>query len=66
VLEAWYDNLPATLNIGLFTCSGVTTTANTATFDNVAFTGGTADGAKVIQWDYLKGDNQEWLLSPVQ
>jgi hypothetical protein len=41
VLQSWYDSLPATLNVGLFTCSGVTTTANTATFDNVSFTGGT-------------------------
>jgi hypothetical protein len=37
---AYYGNLPSTIYIGLFLCSG-TTTAQTATFDNVAFTGGT-------------------------
>jgi hypothetical protein len=36
----YYGNLPSTLYIGLFVCSGTTTT-NTATFENVAFTGGT-------------------------
>jgi len=35
----YYNNLPSTLYIGLFLCSG-TTTAQTATFSNVAFTGG--------------------------
>jgi hypothetical protein len=35
----YYGNLPSTLYIGLFICSG-TTTAQTATFSNVAFTGG--------------------------
>jgi fibronectin type 3 domain-containing protein len=35
----YYGNLPSTLYIGLFVCSGTTTT-NTATFENVAFTGG--------------------------
>ena len=25
--------------------------------------GSTANGAKIIQWSYLKGDNQEWLIS---
>jgi hypothetical protein len=35
----YYGNLPSTLYIGLFVCSGTTTT-NTATFANVAFTGG--------------------------
>jgi hypothetical protein len=34
-----YANLPSTIYIGLFLCSG-TTTAQTATFDHVAFTGG--------------------------
>lgn len=38
---AYYGNLPSTLYIGLFVCSGSTTTTNTATFENVAFTGGT-------------------------
>jgi hypothetical protein len=36
----YYGNLPSTLYIGLFLCSG-TTTAQTATFSNVSFTGGT-------------------------
>ena len=36
----YYSNLPSTLYIGLFVSSGTTTT-NTATFENVAFTGGT-------------------------
>ncbi|HEY8991244.1 MAG TPA: LamG-like jellyroll fold domain-containing protein [Luteolibacter sp.] len=36
----YYGNLPSTLYIGLFVSSGTTTT-NTATFENVAFTGGT-------------------------
>jgi hypothetical protein len=35
----YYASLPSTIYIGLFLCSG-TTTAQTATFDNVAFTGG--------------------------
>jgi hypothetical protein len=35
----YYGNLPSTLYVGLFVCSGTTTT-NTATFQNVAFTGG--------------------------
>jgi hypothetical protein len=34
-----YANLPSTVYIGLFLCSG-TATAQTATFDHVAFTGG--------------------------
>jgi hypothetical protein len=42
---AYYGNLPSTIYIGLFLCSG-TTTAQTATYDNVAFTGGT--GGPVI------------------
>jgi hypothetical protein len=37
---SYYGNLPDTLYIGLFVSSG-TTTAQTATFANVAFTGGT-------------------------
>jgi len=36
---SYYGNLPSTIYIGLFLCSG-TTTAQTATFDHVAFTGG--------------------------
>jgi fibronectin type 3 domain-containing protein len=38
-LSGYYPNLPSTLYIGLFVCSGTTTTT-TATFDNLAFTGG--------------------------
>jgi hypothetical protein len=45
VSSAYYGNLPSTLYLGLFICSG-TTTAQTATFDRVAFTGGT--GGPVI------------------
>jgi len=37
---SYYGNLPSTAYIGLFICSGAATTT-TATFDNVAFTGGT-------------------------
>jgi fibronectin type 3 domain-containing protein len=36
-----YTNLPSTLYIGLFIASGSSTTTTTATFDHVAFTGGT-------------------------
>jgi len=36
---SYYGNLPSTIYIGLFLCSG-TTTAQTATFDHLAFTGG--------------------------
>jgi hypothetical protein len=39
-LSCYYANLPSTLHIGLFVNSGSTTTS-TATFENVAFTGGT-------------------------
>jgi len=39
VTSSYYSNLPSTVYIGLFICSG-NTTANTATFANVAFTGG--------------------------
>ena len=39
-LSGYYANLSATLHIGLFVTSGSTAT-NTATFANVAFTGGT-------------------------
>jgi fibronectin type 3 domain-containing protein/regulation of enolase protein 1 (concanavalin A-like superfamily) len=38
-LSGYYPNLPSTVYIGLFVCSGTTTTT-TATFDHVAFTGG--------------------------
>jgi hypothetical protein len=36
-----YGNLPSTLYIGLFAVSGSSTATTTATFDHVAFTGGT-------------------------
>ena len=39
LLSSYYANLPSTLYLGLFVCSG-NTTATTATFANVAFTGG--------------------------
>jgi hypothetical protein len=39
LVSAYYPNLPSTLYIGLFLCSGNTTPV-TATFANVAFTGG--------------------------
>jgi regulation of enolase protein 1 (concanavalin A-like superfamily) len=37
---SYYGNLPSTVHVGLFVCSG-NTTATTATFANVSFTGGT-------------------------
>ncbi|MGN6370532.1 MAG: LamG-like jellyroll fold domain-containing protein [Phycisphaerae bacterium] len=39
--SSYYGNLPSTLYIGLFVCAGATTSPTTATFDHVAFTGGT-------------------------
>ena len=39
-VSAYYANLPSTVYIGLFTVSGSATTTTTATFANVAFTGG--------------------------
>ncbi|EDY20621.1 Ricin B lectin [Chthoniobacter flavus Ellin428] len=39
IISSYYDNLPSTVYIGMFISSG-TTTANTATFAAVAFTGG--------------------------
>jgi fibronectin type 3 domain-containing protein/regulation of enolase protein 1 (concanavalin A-like superfamily) len=39
IVSSYYGNLPSTVYIGMFLCSGNTTT-NTATFANVAFTGG--------------------------
>jgi hypothetical protein len=49
---AYYGNLPSTLYLGLFICSG-TTTAQTASFDHVAFTGGS--GGLVTTPDAPKG-----------
>jgi hypothetical protein len=40
MLAGYYANLPATVNVGLFVCSG-NTSVMTATFENLAFTGGT-------------------------
>jgi hypothetical protein len=41
-LTAYYGSLPSTVYIGLFVCSGPSSgTPTTATFDHVAFTGGT-------------------------
>ncbi|HEX9045464.1 MAG TPA: RICIN domain-containing protein [Verrucomicrobiae bacterium] len=40
IVSSYYANLPSTVYIGLFVCSGSTTTTTTATFANVAFTGG--------------------------
>jgi regulation of enolase protein 1 (concanavalin A-like superfamily) len=39
IISSYYGNLPSTLYIGLFVCSG-NTTVTTANFANVAFTGG--------------------------
>jgi hypothetical protein len=39
-LCSYYGNLPSTVYIGLFVCAGYTTSPTTATFANVAFTGG--------------------------
>jgi hypothetical protein len=40
ITSSYYANLPSTVYIGLFTCSGSTTATTTASFDQVAFTGG--------------------------
>jgi len=65
----YYGNLPSTLYIGLFLCSG-TTTAQTATFSNVAFTGGTgglvtapAAPAGVLASGSSKAITVRWLPS---
>jgi hypothetical protein len=39
IISSYYANLPSTVYLGLFVCSG-NTTVTTATFANVAFTGG--------------------------
>jgi hypothetical protein len=66
---SYYDNLPSALNIGLFVCSG-STTANTATFENVAFTGGSgglvrtpAPPAGLIATASSKAVTVRWLSS---
>ncbi len=65
----YYGNLPSTLYIGLFVCSGSTST-NTATFENVAFTGGTgglvripAAPAALIATASSKAVTVRWLSS---
>lgn len=40
-VSSYFGNLPSNIYIGLFIASGSATTTTTATFDNVAFTGGT-------------------------
>jgi hypothetical protein len=64
-----YGNLPSTLYIGLFVCSGNTTTT-TATFANVAFTGGTgglvttpAAPAAILASGSAKAITLRWLPS---
>jgi regulation of enolase protein 1 (concanavalin A-like superfamily) len=66
----YFANLPSTLYIGLFICSGSATTATTATFDNVAFTGGTgglvttpAAPAAVLAAGSAKAITVRWLPS---
>jgi fibronectin type 3 domain-containing protein/regulation of enolase protein 1 (concanavalin A-like superfamily) len=39
IVSSYYGNLPSTVYIGMFICSG-NTTPNTATFEHVSFTGG--------------------------
>jgi len=40
IISSYYGNLPSTVYLGLFVCSG-NTTPNTATFAHMSFTGGT-------------------------
>ena len=65
----YYGNLPSTLYIGLFLCSGNTTSV-TANFSNVAFTGGTgglvttpAAPAGVLANGSNKAISVRWLTS---
>ena len=67
--SAYYANLPTTVYIGLFICSG-TTTANTATFAHVAFTGGSgglvttpAPPAALLATGSSKAITVRWLPS---
>jgi hypothetical protein len=69
VLSSYYGTLPSTLYIGLFVCSGNTTTT-TATFANVAFTGGSggivttpAAPAAVFATGSSKSISVRWLPS---
>jgi len=66
---SYYGNLPSTIYIGLFLCSG-TTTAQTATFDHLAFTGGSggpvttpAAPLGVIATASSKANTVRWLAS---
>jgi regulation of enolase protein 1 (concanavalin A-like superfamily) len=68
-VSSYYGNLPSTLYIGLFISSG-TTTPNTATFANVAFTGGTGGlvttppaPAAVFASGSISGITVRWLPS---
>jgi fibronectin type 3 domain-containing protein len=70
VVSSEYGNLPSTLYIGLFTVSGSATTTTTATFDNVAFTGGTgglvttpAAPAALLATGSAKAITLRWLPS---
>ena len=67
--SSYYGNLPSSMNIGLFVSSGTTTTT-TATFTNVAFTGGTgglvttpAPPAAVFAVGSSKAITVRWLPS---
>ena len=67
--SSYYGDLPSTLYLGLFVCSGTTTT-NTATFENVAFTGGTgglvttpAAPVGVLASGSAKAISVRWLAS---
>jgi hypothetical protein len=69
-VSCYYGNLPSTLYIGLFTVSGSSTATTTATFDNVAFTGGTgglvttpAAPAAVLASGSGRGITLRWLPS---
>ena len=69
IVSSYYANLPSTAYIGLFLCSG-TSTAQTATFANVAFTGGSgglvttpAAPAAVFAGGSSKAITVRWLPS---
>jgi len=67
--SSYYANLPSTVYMGMFICSG-NTTVSTATFSNVAFTGGTgglvttpAAPAAVLATGSSKAITVRWLPS---
>ena len=69
MLAGYYANLPATVNVGLFVCSG-NISVTTATFENLAFTGGTgglvttpAAPAGVLSIGSNKAITVRWLPS---